>query len=72
MTYDQWKLSNPTDDGYGYNMVSNCCGANLDDTEERCTECGEGCSAIEDYEYEGIQKENYLEDKSDAARKDDE
>ena len=26
MTYDQWKLSNPIDDGYGYDMVSNCCG----------------------------------------------
>ena len=72
MTYDQWKLSNPVDDGYGYDMVSNCCGARLDESEERCEECGEGWVAIEDYEYEEIQRENYLEDKADAARKYDE
>ena len=72
MTYDQWKLSNPVDDGYGYDMGSNCCGARLDESEERCEECGEGCVAIEDYEYEEIQRENYLEDKADTARKYDE
>ena len=54
MTYDQWKLSNPVDDGYGYDMVSNCCGAKFwaetdicsackEHAEEYmiCTECGE-------------------------------
>ena len=25
--YDNWKLSNPYDDGFGYDMVSDCCGA---------------------------------------------
>ena len=29
MNYDNWKLSNPTDDGFGYNMVSKCCGAEI-------------------------------------------
>ena len=29
MNYDDWKLSNPTDDGIGYNMVSSCCGAEI-------------------------------------------
>ena len=68
MWYDKWKLSNPTDDGYGYDMVSNCCGARLDESEERCLKCKEGCEAIEDYEYEEIQREHYLEDKADAER----
>tara|TARA_R100000655_G_scaffold85539_1_gene125392 strand:- start:147 stop:350 length:204 start_codon:yes stop_codon:yes gene_type:complete len=61
MNYDKWKLSNPIDDGYGYNYVSNCCGAKLDESEQICSYCKEGCEAIEDYEYEAIQKENYLE-----------
>ena len=68
MWYDKWKLSNPTDDGYGYDLVSNCCGARLDQTEEICLDCKEGCEAIEDYEYEAIQKENYLEDRADEER----
>ena len=72
MTYDQWKLSNPIDDGYEYNMVSNCCGARVCDETDICLECAEHCDIIEDYEYEAIQKENYLEDKADAARKYDE
>jgi hypothetical protein len=29
MNYDNWKLSNPIDDGFGYNMVSSCCGAEI-------------------------------------------
>ena len=37
MTYDQWKLSNPTDDGYGYNMVTPCCGASYE--ESWITDC---------------------------------
>ena len=68
MWYDNWKLSNPTDDGYGYDLVSNCCGARLDQTEEICLDCKEVCEAIEDYEYEAIQKENYLEDRADEER----
>ena len=68
MWYDNWKLSNPTDDGYGYDLVSKCCGARLDQTEEICLDCKEGCEAIEDYEYEAIQKENYLEDRADEER----
>jgi hypothetical protein len=68
MWYDNWKTSNPTDDGYGYDLVSNCCGARLDQTEEICLDCKEGCEAIEDYEYEAIQRENYLEDRADEER----
>ena len=29
MNYDDWKLSNPIDDGTGSDMVSNCCGADI-------------------------------------------
>ena len=68
MNYDQWKLSNPVDDGYGYDMVSNCCGARVDESEARCLDCGDGCEAIEDYEYEAIQLENYREMRADAER----
>ena len=66
--YDNWKLSNPYDDGHGYNLISNCCGASLDESEQICLECFEGCEAIEDYEYQAIQKENYLESRADAER----
>ena len=61
MNYDKWKLSTPED--YGSDYVSNCCGARVDYSELRCSDCGEGCEAIEDYEYEAIQRENYLEDR---------
>jgi hypothetical protein len=30
-----------------------------------CGECGDECEEIEDYEYEAIQRENYLEDMRD-------
>ena len=29
MNYDDWKLSNPIDDGHGTSVVSNCCGAEI-------------------------------------------
>jgi len=66
--YDNWKLSNPIDDGNGYNLISNCCGSSLDESEQICLECLEGCEPIEDYEYKAIQKENYLESREDAER----
>ena len=68
MNYDDWKLSNPIDDGYGYNMVSNCCGAVLYDDTDVCSDCKEHCCAIEDYEYDEIQRQNYLEMLADAKR----
>tara|TARA_R100000234_G_scaffold91270_1_gene59440 strand:- start:132 stop:458 length:327 start_codon:yes stop_codon:yes gene_type:complete len=37
MNYDYWKLSNPTDDGFGYDMVSPCCGCSYE--ESRITDC---------------------------------
>jgi len=87
MNYDQWKLSNPIDDGHGTNMVSKCCGKELIESEYSeccgaryigetdlcseckehcseymvCEECGEECDEIEDYEYEQLQRESYLE-----------
>ena len=41
MNYDQWKLSNPVDDGYGYDMVSNCCGAKFWAETDICSACKE-------------------------------
>ena len=64
--YDIWKLATPED--YGCDMVSNCCGKRVDESECICTYCGEGCEAIEYYEYEAIQKENYLESREEARR----
>ena len=67
MNYDQWKLMSP--DGEGCSMVSDCCGSEYElwDGEEYyiCSKCGDECITIEDYEYEAIQRENYLEDMRD-------
>ena len=56
MNYDQWKLSNPIDDGYGYEMLSDCCGVELIQSEyseccgaiyigetDLCSKCKEHC-----------------------------
>ena len=51
MNYDDWKLSNPIDDGYGYSVVSDCCGARMDEDQGLCYECKEHCEPMEDYEY---------------------
>lgn len=63
--YDNWKLATPED--YGSDLVSNCCGARVD-YSDKCQKCFEGCELIEDYEFEAIQKENYLESREDAKR----
>ena len=74
MNYDNWKLMSPDDEGCS--MVSACCGAeyvesidkeNEIDTDEEyvCNECQDYCNIIEDYEYNEIQRENYLEDMRD-------
>jgi hypothetical protein len=68
MNYDDWKLSNPIDDGCGYNMISNCCGANIDEEIDVCLNCNEHCEAIEDYEYEAARKEAYKEMQADGER----
>ena len=68
MNYDDWKLSNPIDDGYGYDMVSNCCGAKMDEEIDVCLNCNEGCVAVEDYEYEACKRENAAEDRMDDER----
>ena len=49
MSYDNWKLSNPQDDGWTSHEVTSCCGVeerikhNLCDDSEiyYCSECGE-------------------------------
>lgn len=71
MRYDDWKLMSPDDEGCS--MVSSCCGAEyeeiysemFDEDKLLCSECNEYCEEIEDYEYEEIQRENYLEDMRD-------
>ena len=68
MNYDNWKLSNPIDDGHYYDMVSNCCGARVCDETDVCSDCKEHCEPIEDYEYEALQRESYLEMMADAER----
>jgi predicted amidophosphoribosyltransferase len=60
MNYDQWKLSNPIDDGYGYGMVSRCCGSEIIEGEtsnccdakfisetDLCSDCKEHADVIE-------------------------
>ena len=69
MNYDDWKLSNPIDDGHGYNMVSDCCGVIMDEDIHICPECYENCDPTEDYEHEAIQRENYEEERAEAKRK---
>jgi len=68
MNYDDWKLSNPIDDGHGYNMLSNCCGALIHDDTDICSECREHCESIEDYEYEELMRESAAEDRMDEER----
>ena len=68
MNYDDWKLSNPIDDGHGYDMLSNCCGAKMYDDCDICPECKEHCESIEDYEYEAARREAYSEMKADEKR----
>ena len=68
--YDNWKLKSPDDEGCS--MVSSCCGDEYEDIEDEnceerivCISCGDYCEIIEDYEYNEIQRENYLEDMRD-------
>jgi predicted amidophosphoribosyltransferase len=61
MNYDNWKLSNPIDDGSTYDMVSsccgaeivegtisNCCGAKMYEETDICSECKEHAD-VEEY-----------------------
>jgi len=75
MSYDNWKLSSPDDEG-PY-LVSPCCGAEYVE-KEFITEMGEKyicneCDELfvypdEDYEFEQNQKDNALEDRMDEKR----
>ena len=68
MNYDEWKLSNPIDDGYGYTVVSDCCGARMDEDQGLCYECKDHCEPMEDYEYEAARREAYEEMMADGKR----
>jgi len=68
MNYDQWKLSNPIDDGYGYSVVSDCCGARMDEDQGLCYQCKDHCEPMEDYEYEAARREAYEEMMADGAK----
>jgi len=72
MNYDDWKLATPD---YS-DMVSSCCGDEIEEIEDEnceerivCIACGDYCEIIEDYEYEAIQRENYEEERAEAKRK---
>lgn len=76
-SYDKYKLSNPCDDRYNSDYVSNCCGAevtrHISDDEHMneailCYDCDCECEEIEQYEYDEIQRENYLEMCADEMR----
>lgn len=69
MNYDDWKLMSPDDEGY--EMVSNCCGARMDEDQGLCYKCKDHCEPMEDYEYEAIQKEAYEEMRADERRDSD-
>ena len=73
MNYDNWKLSNPIDDGHGYNMVSPCCGDNYEYDEQvsqyECLECNELFDEPkEKYEYDNQQRESWSEMMADEKR----
>ena len=68
MNYDQWKLSNPIDDGCGYNIISDCCGAMVYDDTDICSDCKEHCEPMEDYEYEALKREAWEEMMADGRR----
>ena len=68
MNYDQWKLSNPIDDGYGYSVVSDCCGARMDEDQGLCYQCKDHCEPMEDYEDEAARRAAYEEMMADGAK----
>ena len=72
MSYDNWKLSNPQDDGWTSDEVVSCCGMDADDAIESalvddeliavCIHCGElWPDKIDRWEYEEIQRDNAKE-----------
>ena len=71
MSYDNWKLSNPQDDGWTSDEVTSCCGVeerikhNLCDDSEiyYCSECGE-----DNYAYEIISQHEYNERRREDAQ----
>tara|TARA_R100000655_G_scaffold42676_1_gene78695 strand:+ start:1293 stop:1487 length:195 start_codon:yes stop_codon:yes gene_type:complete len=59
MSYDNYKLSNPNDDGYYSEEVSNCCGAKV--LEMVCSQCGDDCEEIDAHEYAEKMSEYFKE-----------
>jgi hypothetical protein len=68
MNYDDWKLSNPIDDGDGYDMLSNCCGAKMWDDCDICPKCKDHCEPLEECEYDTQKRESIAEDREDEKR----
>ena len=68
MNYDQYKLSNPQDEGWYSDLVTSCCGSEeetrlIEDEEiSICVTCCEPYpDMIEQYEYEENQKDFYTD-----------
>ncbi len=68
MFYDNYKLSNPQDDGWTSDEVTSCCGCSQistlidDEIVSVCDDCGEAYpSMIEPHEYQERQREKYDE-----------
>jgi len=72
MSYDNWKLSNPQDDGWTSDEVTSCCGVEERIKHNRkcygseiyyCSECGE-----DNYAYEMISQYEYNERRREDAK----
>ncbi len=72
MNYDQYKLSNPFDEGRDSDLVTSCCGSEEevkeslahDDKIYYCSECGNTSwdyDLIEQYEYDEKMKDHFSE-----------
>ena len=68
MNYDQYKLSNPFDEGRDSDLVTSCCGSEeearliLDEIMPMCVECFQAYpDMIEQYDYDEKMKDHYSE-----------
>lgn len=77
LSLDNYKLSNPHDDGYYSDYVSDCCGAEIKHycsydeymhEADICSECGHVCEQLEQYEYDEKMREHYEDLKMDEGR----
>lgn len=63
MSYDNWKLSNPIDDGFYTEMVSECCGTHYAEEDDiyTCSECDNDCEITSEDDYRANQRDSWLE-----------